>query len=66
MDISDLEPIKGLTSLVRLHLRGTQVSDLDPIKGLTSLKWLYLNDAQVSDEQVATLKRALPKLIIAR
>ncbi len=27
LDISDLEPIKGLTRLVRLYLQGTQVSN---------------------------------------
>jgi hypothetical protein len=64
--VSDLEPIKGLTSLQELDLRHTQVSDLEPIKELTNLKRLYLYGRQVSDEQVASLGKSLPKLIIVR
>ncbi len=48
-DISDLEPIKGLSSLQELNLNGTQVSDLEPIKGLRILQQLKLNGTQVSD-----------------
>ena len=48
-EISDLEPIKGLSSLKDLNLGGTQVSDLAPIKGLSSLQKLSLRRTQVSD-----------------
>lgn len=58
LDISDLEPFKGLTSLKVLDLEGTQVRDLEPIKGFTSLKTLYLRGTQVSDlEPIKTLTR---------
>ena len=36
-DVSDLSPIKGLTSLQNLDFAQTDVSDLSPIKGLTGL-----------------------------
>ena len=48
-EISDLEPIKGLSSLKWLDLKSTQVSNLEPIKGLRSLEWLNFNNTQVSD-----------------
>ncbi|MBW8040163.1 MAG: hypothetical protein FVQ85_09215 [Planctomycetes bacterium] len=48
-EISDLEPIKGLTGLKWLDVRSTQVSDLETIKGLTSLERLYLNGTEVRD-----------------
>ncbi|MCH8031447.1 MAG: leucine-rich repeat domain-containing protein [Bacteroidetes bacterium] len=56
--VSNLEPIKGLTSLLRLNLQGTQVSDLEPIKGLTNLTKLILKSTQVSDlEPIKSLTR---------
>ncbi len=64
--VSDLRPVKGLTSLEYLGLEGTQVSSLEPLKDLTSLQYIILRGTQVSDEQVAALKRALPKLTIHR
>jgi hypothetical protein len=47
--ISELEPVRGLTSLQVLYLSGTRVSDLEPIRGLTSLRGLYLDHTQVRD-----------------
>jgi Leucine-rich repeat (LRR) protein len=48
-EISDLEPIKQLTSLQELKLMGTDVSDLEPIKQLTSLQELDLMGTKVKD-----------------
>ena len=64
--VSDLEPIKGLSGLQYLDLEGAKVSDLEPIKGLGSLGSLELRGAQYSGEQVEDLKKALPKLWIYR
>jgi len=49
-----------------LGLSSTPVSDLTPIKALNGLKKLYLSGTKLSDEQVAELKKALPKLTIIR
>jgi len=47
--VSDLNPLKGLSNLQDLSLWRTQVSDLTPLKGLFNLKWLNLRQTQVSD-----------------
>ena len=47
-----------------LDLAGTAVSDLSPLKELINLQELRLSGTKVSDEQVAELKKALPKLRI--
>ena len=64
--VSDLTPIKELNNLQILNLVGTQVSDLTPLKPLIWLETLYLSDTPVSNEQVAELRKALPKLMIRR
>jgi len=64
--VCDLSPIKELTGLQRLGISDTKVSDLTPIKELTGLRWLVLINTKVSDEQVAELKKALPRLAIIR
>ena len=60
--VSDLTPLKELKGLEHLYLSDTAVSDLTPIKDLTGLQWLDLSGTAVSNEQVAELKKALPKL----
>ena len=47
--MSDLEPLRGLTSLQNLNCSDTQVSDLEPLRGLTSLQNLECWNAKVSD-----------------
>jgi Leucine-rich repeat (LRR) protein len=48
--VSDLDPLRGLTGLQTLWLgNNTQVSDLDPLRGLTGLQDLRLGNTQVSD-----------------
>lgn len=48
-EISDLEPIRTLSSLQRLDFSRTKVRKLGPIKELSNLKMLYLGGTQVSD-----------------
>jgi Leucine-rich repeat (LRR) protein len=48
-EISDLEPLRGLSSLQQLWLEGTGVSDLEPLRGLSSLQGLWLGGTGVSD-----------------
>ena len=47
--VSDLDPLRGLTGLQTLRLDRTQVSDLDPLQGLTGLRTLSLDRTQVRD-----------------
>ncbi len=48
-EISNLDPLTGLTDLQRVYLSRTQVSDIEPLKGLTNLQELSLSGTQVSD-----------------
>jgi internalin A len=66
--VSDLTPLKGLTSLQTLWLdRCTGVSNLSPLNELTSLQMLWLKGCTgLKDDAVATLQAKLPKLIISR
>ena len=45
--ISDLKPIKELSSSQLLYLRGTQISDIETIMGFKSLQGLDLSNTQV-------------------
>jgi len=47
--VADLTPLKGLTSLQRLHLSSTPVADLTPLEGLASLQSLNLSSTPVTD-----------------
>ena len=47
--ISDLSPLRGLTGLTRLALRGNNITDLSPLAGLTNLKRLDLRGNNISD-----------------
>ena len=47
--VTDLTPLKGLTSLSSLDLDGTPVTDLTPLKGLSSLSSLVLSGTPVTD-----------------
>lgn len=64
--VSDLTPIKELKNLQVLWLTDTKVSDITTIKELKGMKTLYLSGTAVTNEQVAELKKALPKLTIRR
>ncbi len=48
-NISDLNPLSGLTNLENLHLWGNPISDLSPLSNLTNLKHLDLGGCHVSD-----------------
>ncbi len=48
--VTDLSPLKGLTSLEFLDLSGNKgIKDLDPLRGLRSLEKLILNGTSVDD-----------------
>ncbi|MGH7068427.1 MAG: hypothetical protein ACREFO_00235, partial [Acetobacteraceae bacterium] len=58
--ITDLEPLNGMTGLERLDLSGcTAIRDLGPIRTLKNLRWLTLPRARISDLSPVT---ALPSL----
>ncbi len=48
-DVSDLTPLKGMSSLDTLYMNGTMVDDLTPLKDLCALKSLMMNQTKVSD-----------------
>ena len=48
-ELSNIEPLRRLSSLQLVSLSGTQVSDLRPIAELGHLRWLYLDGTQVSE-----------------
>jgi internalin A len=47
--LSDLTPLKELTTLQQLYIDHTPVSDLSPLKNLTNLQLLYAENTQISD-----------------
>jgi internalin A len=47
--ISDVEPLAGLTNLRTLTFSGNQISDVKPLMGLTNLTNLYLDANQISN-----------------
>jgi internalin A len=47
--VSDLEPLRGLTSLQKLNCSSTKVSDLELLRGLTSLQNIKCSSTKVSD-----------------
>ena len=63
-DITELEPIKGLSSLQTLYLGGTDVSDLRPLRGLANLRSLYLSGTQVSKLEPIEALKALRTLYL--
>ena len=48
-DVTNLEPLKGLTALTTLDLSGTPVVDLEPLEGLTGLTTLSLLHTPVTN-----------------
>ena len=48
-DVSDLTPLSGLTTLVKLTLSDQQITDLTPLAGLTNLESLNLSLNQIAD-----------------
>jgi len=47
--VSDIEPLRGLSKLQEFNLWNTQVSDIEPLRDLSNLQMLYLSGTQVSD-----------------
>ena len=50
--ISNISPLKDLTSLIHLYLSDNSISDISALKKLTSLTHLYLSDNSISDISV--------------
>ena len=59
--ITDLTPLAGLANLLLLALDHNQIADLTPLKGLTNLKMLALQENPLTADQLAMLKKALPR-----
>ncbi len=57
-----LAPLKGLTELIQLDLKGTNVSDasLECLKGFNRLGVLHVEKSRMSEEGVTKLKQSLP------
>ena len=49
LQVADLSPLAGITSLEVISLDRTQVTDLSSLAGITSLRNLSLNETQVTD-----------------
>lgn len=49
LEITDLEPIRGMTNLQMLWLYDTKVTELEPIRDLTNLQKLSLQKTHVTD-----------------
>ena len=47
--ISDISPLKDLTTLTRLQLSDNPISDISALSGMTSMSELHLNNNSVSD-----------------
>ncbi|HEX2091495.1 MAG TPA: leucine-rich repeat domain-containing protein [Longimicrobiaceae bacterium] len=63
--ISDLSPLRGLTSLKSLDIAETQVSDLSPLRELTALSSFDISGTQVSDLSPLRELTALSSLTIS-
>ncbi len=48
-EISDLEPLDGMTNLSELWLHDNQIADVTPLAGMTKLQTLILDDNQIVD-----------------
>ena len=62
--VADISPLDSVANLQTLHLYGTNVREIGRLESLKKLQWLKLSVTQVPDEQIAKLKKALPKLQI--
>jgi Leucine-rich repeat (LRR) protein/tetratricopeptide (TPR) repeat protein len=60
--ISDLEPLRALTSLHTLDCRYNEISDLEPLCALTSLHTLSCYENQISDLEPLRALTSLQKL----
>lgn len=65
-EITNVEPLKNLKKLTSLNLMGNNIKDYTPLKYLTNLKDLNIYNAKgVPKDQIAVLKKALPKCEIS-
>jgi hypothetical protein len=45
--VLDIPPLAGLTSLIHLNMKGTDVDDISPLEGLTSVVHLDISNTDV-------------------
>jgi internalin A len=62
VEVIDLAPLAGLTTLQHIDLSFTPVSDLAPLAGLTGLTTLLLRRTRVTENEVAKLRARLTGL----
>ncbi len=61
-NITDLNPLAGLTKLEELWLYDNKITDLKPLAGLTKLDMLFLSDnLNLTKAEIGKLQKALPK-----
>jgi len=65
-EISDLEPLRQLTSLQILDCHYNEISDLKPLRQLMSLQQLYCGDNQISQGEIDHFKNAVPNCHVLR
>ena len=59
--MSDVGPLAALANLQRLYLDHTAVSDVAALVGLQKLRVLDLTGTKVSQQDLAELRKKLPK-----
>ena len=64
--ISKLEPLRSLLSLLKLWLDNNQISDLEPLRPLLSLQRLWLDNNQIGDLDPLSSLVSLQRLWIRR
>jgi len=48
-EISNIEPLSGMTKMKYLYLSSNQISNIEPLSGMIKLEWLKLYNNQISD-----------------
>jgi Leucine-rich repeat (LRR) protein len=64
-EISDIQPLAGLTNLTTLYFYWNKISDIQPLAGLTNLTILYLDNNKISDIQPLAGLTNLTKLYLS-
>ncbi len=64
IDLDDLSPLRGLSALQRLEVRGIGVTDLSPVERLTALRELELWETNVSSLEPLRRLDKLTRLVV--
>ena len=65
--LTNVKGLEKLTQLTRLSLYRNQLTDVKGLENLTQLRQLWLHkNPNLTKAQIAELKKALPKCVIAR